>query len=170
MTTTFRRIGEEIYKSYEKPVQSEPLGNSNQLAVYLIPSETTISAKDSEGKKITCFTKENKESVLNMFLHSENPQIRLLSCLIVLRTLNQGIFHFIFYYYFSEDVGFYLNLFLADYIHNVFEILRDDLKDDCIKQIFMDYFGTWTILKWCKSNNKVDILVKSVFFKKKFRI
>ncbi len=90
MTTTFRRIGEEIYKSYEKPTQIEPMASSNQLAVSLIPNETSANAKDSEGKKITCWTKENKDGLLNMFLHSENPQLRLVSCLIVLRTLNQG--------------------------------------------------------------------------------
>lgn len=101
LTTTFRRIGEEIYKSYEKPIQSESLANSNQLAVSLIPNETGTIAKDSEGKKITCLTKETKEGLLNMFLHSENPQIRLVSCLIVLRTLNQGILNLFFFYYFQ---------------------------------------------------------------------
>jgi len=92
LTTTFRRIGEEIYRSYEKPIQSEPLLNLNQLAVSLMPNEATTIAKDFEDKKLACLPKEKRESLMNMFLHSENPQIRLVSCLIVLRTLNQGIF------------------------------------------------------------------------------
>ena len=51
---------------------------------------------------------------------------------------------------------------LADYIHNVFEILRHDLKDDAIKELFLNYSGTWTILKWCKLNNKVRYLIGSI--------
>lgn len=102
MTTTFRRIGEEIYKSYEKPIQNEFLANSNQLAVSLIPNETATIAKDSEGKKITFLTKETKEGLQNTFLHSENPQIRLVSCLIVLRTLNQGILNLFFFIIFNN--------------------------------------------------------------------
>ena len=46
------------------------------------------------------------------------------------------------------------HFFLADYIQNIFELLRQDLKDDENKELFLNYYGTWTILKFCKSSNK----------------
>jgi hypothetical protein len=116
LSSTFRRIGEEIYRSFNNEAT-----NRDQL----------------------------------IFLNSNHYKIRLLSCLIVLRTLNQ-----------------------VDYIHNVFDILKKDFantadnesdnysEEQSIKKIFLDYFGTFTILKWCKHSNKVhfiSIRIKIVF-------
>ena len=70
--------------------------------------------------------------LFSLFLQSNNPPVRVLSCLIILRTLNQ-----------------------ADYVNNVFEIMRGDLKKDTLKKLFLNYYGTWTIIKWCKLTNKV---------------
>ena len=34
-------------------------------------------------------------------------------------------------------------------------MLRQRLKEDEMKELFLNYFGTWTILKWCKLTNQV---------------
>ena len=73
-----------------------------------------------------------KKLSLLRFIKSDNTHIRLLSCLIIIRTLNQ-----------------------VDYLMNVFEILRSDLKDESIKELFYCYYGTWVLLKWCKLATKV---------------
>ena len=28
------------------------------------------------------------------------------------------------------------------------------MKDDTLKKLFLNYYGTWTIIKWCKLSNK----------------
>jgi hypothetical protein len=51
---------------------------------------------------------------------------------------------------------------LADYISNIFEILRHELKNNEFKNIFLSYFGTWTIMKWCKLANKVCLYIINI--------
>ncbi len=51
---------------------------------------------------------------------------------------------------------------LADYISNIFEILRHELKNNEFKNIFLSYFGTWTIMKWCKLANKVCLYIVNI--------
>jgi hypothetical protein len=110
LSATFRRIGEELYKSYDRNYMNKNQNDNNSL-----------------GK-----TEQNTLPFFSLFLQSDQPSIRLVACLIILRTLSQ-----------------------ADHIQNIFEILRVDLKDDSIKELFLYYYGTWTIIKWCKLSNKV---------------
>ena len=88
----------------------------------------TLSSEDEDGDEI----KLKKKLSLFRFIKSDHSHIRLLSCLIIIRTLNQ-----------------------VDYLMNVFEILHADLKDDSIKKLFLYYYGPWVLLKWCKLANKV---------------
>lgn len=76
--------------------------------------------------------KLKKKLNLFRFIKSDNSHIRLLSCLIIIRSLNQ-----------------------VDYLMNVYEILRTDLNDESIKKLFLYYNGVWVLLKWCKLANKV---------------
>ena len=35
--------------------------------------------------------------------------------------------------------------------------MRNDLKEEFCKELFLDYLGTSTVLKWCKITNKVNV-------------
>jgi hypothetical protein len=121
LTATFRRIGEELYKSYNK--------NYNETGV---ESDELATIKNNEFMQDEIGTEAPTNVCLfSLFLQSNNPSVRMLSCLIILRTLSQ-----------------------ADHISNVFEILRKDLKVDNYKKIFLNYYGTWTIIKWLKLSSK----------------
>lgn len=37
----------------------------------------------------------------------------------------------------------------------VFELLKDDLKNEETKRIFLNFHGSWTVIKWCKVGNLV---------------
>ncbi|KAJ8028570.1 hypothetical protein HOLleu_30851 [Holothuria leucospilota] len=67
---------------------------------------------------------------LALFLRSPNLHIRFLSSLIILRTLSQ-----------------------VDYLANVFDILRADLKDERSKEFYLEYKATLIILPFIKSSN-----------------
>jgi len=131
LTATFRRIGEELYRSYNKSYKENQAGSTelawlrnNELQQHNHQMEQNENSTESQPAATTC--------LFSLFLQGNNMPVRMLSCLIILRTLSQ-----------------------ADYINNIFEILRHDLKDDTLKKLFLTYFGTWTILKWCKLTNKV---------------
>ncbi len=64
MSSTYRRIGDEIYKSFKA---NEKIKKNDEMT-------RTYPA---------------------IFLESDDAQIRFLSCLIILRTLKQGIFYFV---------------------------------------------------------------------------
>ncbi|CAF0714398.1 unnamed protein product [Brachionus calyciflorus] len=66
------------------------------------------------------------------WLDLQDTKSRLLSYMIILRTLNQ-----------------------IDYIIQIFELLKDELKEEGQKETFLGYHGTWTILKWCKLGNQI---------------
>jgi hypothetical protein len=79
LSSTFRRIGEEIYKSYNKSDIMTENTNSKQLVAYNSVEELNSQSLSNEAKDLD-----------GQFLQSEIPQIRIISCFIILRTLNQG--------------------------------------------------------------------------------
>lgn len=82
MTSTFRRIGEEIYRSYVN--KSDPaIENSNLKQILTFNSIENL-------KSHQCSIETKDIDICCQFLHSDLPQIRMISCLIILRTLNQG--------------------------------------------------------------------------------
>ena len=143
ISSTLRRIGEEIFKSYTK--NSQIVSENALVAVKSSDSESNEENKDIDNR---C-----KSSI--SFLKSDNFKIRLLSCLIVLRTSNQGEKLKINAYCLDWNMNNFVSFLKVDYINNVFEILKQDLKHYEVKKLFLDYYGTWTILKWCKLTNKV---------------
>ncbi|RNA41757.1 coiled-coil domain-containing protein [Brachionus plicatilis] len=68
------------------------------------------------------------DEVLNL----EDPKSRMLACLTILRTLSQ-----------------------VDLIIQVLELVKQDLKDEDNKKLFLSFHGTWTVIKWCKLGNQV---------------
>ena len=81
LSSTFRRIGEEIYKSYNKSDIMTENTNSKQLVAYNSVEELNSQSLSNEAKDL---------DGCGQFLQSEIPQIRIISCFIILRTLNQG--------------------------------------------------------------------------------
>jgi hypothetical protein len=112
----YRHIGEELYKP-------------------LVISTNLEEADENEDKN---------DTLDNKYIKSKNPNERILSYLIILRTLNH--LH-------------------VDYLITTFELLKNDLKCDVNKDIFLEYYGIWTLLKWLKLANKplltfsIDILL-----------
>ena len=102
MTSTFRRIGEELYKSFYKNDYyndvSNNINNNNikqpqSLAMNLLADDytnltslNTYEPKDTDRADSVASTGSSS----NQFMQSDVPQIRILSCMIILRTLNQG--------------------------------------------------------------------------------
>lgn len=81
LTSTFRRIGEELYRSYNTNYQS----NSNltsDLACIKNNQHSSKTEEDGDEASNIC--------LFSLFLQSGNPAVRMLSCLIILRTLSQG--------------------------------------------------------------------------------
>ncbi len=110
----YRHIGEELYKP-------------------LIISKTLESTDKDED--------ENENEIPNnKYIKSKDPNERILSYLIILRTLSH--LH-------------------VDHLINTFDLLKNDLKCDTNKEIFLDYYGIWTLLKWCKLANK-PLLTQSI--------
>ncbi len=82
LTSTFRRIGEEIYRSYI--TKSDPfIENSNLKQMVTFNSIENLNSHH-------CSIETKDIDTCCQFLHSDLPQIRMISCLIILRTLNQG--------------------------------------------------------------------------------
>ena len=82
LSSTFRRIGEEIYKSYNKSDTMTENTNSKQLVAYNSVEELNSQSLSNEVKDL--------DGCGGQFLQSDIPQIRIISCFIILRTLNQG--------------------------------------------------------------------------------
>ncbi|XP_060574356.1 coiled-coil domain-containing protein 138-like isoform X1 [Ruditapes philippinarum] len=110
LSSTFRRLGEELYRS--KTVRfydTDP---------YTITDVTTSPVK----------TEKNREGI---YFRSSNMHVRLLSSLIILRTLSQ-----------------------VDLLAHVFDVLKADLKSDVAKELFLYYQGTTVALQFLKPVNK----------------
>ncbi|XP_052282387.1 coiled-coil domain-containing protein 138-like isoform X1 [Dreissena polymorpha] len=110
LSSTFRRLGEELYRS--KTVRfydTDP---------YTISDATTSPVK----------TDKNREGI---YFRSSNQHVRLISSLIILRTLSQ-----------------------VDLLAHVFDVLKADLKSDVAKELFLYYQGTTVVLQFLKPVNK----------------
>ncbi|XP_052795364.1 coiled-coil domain-containing protein 138-like [Mya arenaria] len=110
LSSTFRRLGEELYRS--KTVRfydTDP---------YTIADVTTSPVK----------TDKTREGI---YFRSSNQHVRLISSLIILRTLSQ-----------------------VDLLAHVFDVLKADLKSDVAKELFLYYQGTTVVLQFLKPVNK----------------
>lgn len=101
LASTLRHIGEELYK----------------------PQVTKVS---EEG-----VTPKSEKQKLEIYFHSPNIAVRILSSLIILKTLSR-----------------------VDYLAHVFDVLKTDLKDDVGKQIFLTYEGVNVVLSYMKPVQK----------------
>lgn len=101
LASTLRHIGEELYKPQ-------------------------VSKVSEEG---VCL-KSDKQKV-DIYFHSPTIAVRILSSLIILKTLAR-----------------------VDYLAHVFDVLKTDLKDDVGKQIFLTYEGVYVVLSYMKPVHK----------------
>ena len=85
LTSTFRRIGEEIYKSYHQ------YNNKSDSTIENANLKQLVNFNSVEDLNTQNLSNETKDTdACCKFLQNEIPQIRIISCLIILRTLNQG--------------------------------------------------------------------------------
>jgi hypothetical protein len=126
--SVYRRIGEELYKPLVNIKEDAIINTGSNSSTASSTSDNDDDDDDEENEEI----KLNRKISLFRFIKSDNSHIRLLSCLIIIRTVNQ-----------------------VDYLMNVFNILRTDLNDETNKKLFIYYYGVWVLLKWCKFANKV---------------
>ena len=90
LSSTFRRIGEELYRSYDRNIETTSDTAYSQLVALRLEDESSSKrSESSEGTKSTC--------LFSLFLQSDNKNVRLLSCLIILRTLTQGSIAYEYY-------------------------------------------------------------------------
>eukprot|EP00058_Branchiostoma_floridae_P025874 XP_002611364.1 hypothetical protein BRAFLDRAFT_73240 [Branchiostoma floridae] len=120
LSATYRRLGEELYRP------------------------TVV--RFTEGEKSpggTVHSPRGGKPRTGVYFKSGNLQVRLLSALIVLKTLLQ-----------------------VDYLAHVFDVLRNDLRLEKCKELFLHYQGVQVILPFVKGGNKalmgsaVDILLQ----------
>ncbi|XP_035681532.1 coiled-coil domain-containing protein 138-like [Branchiostoma floridae] len=120
LSATYRRLGEELYRP------------------------TVV--RFTEGEKSpggTVHSPRGGKPRTGVYFKSGNLQVRLLSALIVLKTLLQ-----------------------VDYLAHVFEVLRNDLRLEKCKELFLHYQGVQVILPFVKGGNKalmgsaVDVLLQ----------
>lgn len=125
----YRKIGETLYKPYTQS------NIHNHIDCKEEDADEESSSEDS--------LEDNSNRLINkrIFIQSDNSQIRILSSLIILRTLNQ-----------------------IDIIVNTLELLKKDLKNNLNnKEYFLKLNGVWTLLKWCKLNNNYKIVLMHLF-------
>ncbi|KAK3100312.1 hypothetical protein FSP39_018028 [Pinctada imbricata] len=115
LSSTLRRLGEELYRS--KTVRfSEGEKSSGSFGSFdSCPSSPVKLDKSKDG----------------IYFRSSNLHVRLLSSLIILKTLSQ-----------------------VDLIAHVFDVLRNDLKADIAKELFLYYQSTPVVLQYLKPVNK----------------
>ncbi|KAI8508676.1 hypothetical protein Bbelb_137750 [Branchiostoma belcheri] len=120
LSATYRRLGEELYRP------------------------TVV--RFTEGEKSpggTVHSPRGGKPRTGVYFKSSNLQVRLLSALIILKTLLQ-----------------------VDYLAQVFDVLRNDLRLEKCKELFLHYQGVQVILPFIKGGNKalmgsaVDILLQ----------
>lgn len=101
LASTLRHIGEELFK----------------------PQVTKVAEEGS--------TPKSDKHKTEIYFHSPNIAVRILSSFIILKTLSR-----------------------VDYLAQVFDVLKTDLKDDVGKQIFLTYEGVNVILSYMKPVQK----------------
>ncbi|XP_076070841.1 coiled-coil domain-containing protein 138-like isoform X1 [Mytilus galloprovincialis] len=109
LSSTLRRLGEELYRS--KTVKFMDV--SSEKSDY--PLSPTKLDKSKDG----------------IYFRSSNQHVRLLSSLIILKTLSQ-----------------------VDLVAHVFDVLKNDLKSDVCKELFLYYQATPVVLQYLKPINK----------------
>ncbi|XP_071786779.1 coiled-coil domain-containing protein 138-like isoform X1 [Asterias amurensis] len=106
LSATYRRLGEELYKP------------------------TTVRfAVGTQDVKVPDGLHEKPKAAI--FYRSPNLHIRLLSCLIIMKTLSQ-----------------------VDVLALVFDVLRADLKEESAKELFLGYQATQVVTPFLKMTNK----------------
>ncbi|XP_041359227.1 coiled-coil domain-containing protein 138-like isoform X2 [Gigantopelta aegis] len=117
LSSTLRRLGEDVFRS-------------RSLSCVEVDKDHTPPGKGDKAKD-------------GMFFRSSNLHVRLLSSLIILKTLSQ-----------------------ADLLAQVFDVLKVDMKSDVAKELFLFYQATPVISHYLKPVNKafmapaVDILLQ----------
>ncbi|KAK7097587.1 coiled-coil domain-containing protein 138-like [Littorina saxatilis] len=125
LSSTLRRLGEEIYRPRWLRVMEEGVSSVSLV----LSSEAGDSAGDAPRDAL--------------FLRSHNQHVRLLSCVIILKTLSQ-----------------------ADVLAHAFDVLKVELKSEVAKELFLYYQATPVITHYLKPTNKafmstaVDILLQ----------
>ena len=159
LSSTLRRIGEELYRSYENKHQPESYKSLALVSSSSAGTTTGLNQKTTSQGLASVTGASPQTCLFSLCLQSENPHARLLSCLIILRTLTQGNKQYL--RAFSESENKLVGSIIVDYIVNVFDVLRQDLRNELARRHFLYYHGTWTILKWFKSANKVTRLTST---------
>ncbi|OWF47641.1 coiled-coil domain-containing protein 138-like [Mizuhopecten yessoensis] len=109
LSSTLRRLGEEMYRA---------------KTVRFSDTDKTLDSTPLPLVKLD----KNKDTV---YFRSTNLHVRLLSSLIILKTLSQ-----------------------VDLLAHVFDVLRNDLKSDIAKELYLYYHATPVILMYLKPVNK----------------
>ncbi|CAG2201036.1 unnamed protein product [Mytilus edulis] len=111
LSSTLRRLGEELYRS--KTVKFMDVSSDKSD----FPLSPTKLDKSKDG----------------IYFRSSNQHVRLLSSLIILKTLSQ-----------------------VDLVAHVFDVLKNDLKSDVCKELFLYYQATSVVLQYLKPINKLS--------------
>lgn len=125
LSSTLRRLGEEIYRPRWLRVAEDGLSSSS------------LGPESGVGDTVGDAPRDA------LFLRSHNQHVRLLSCVIVLKTLSQ-----------------------ADVLAHAFDVLKVELKSEVAKELFLYYQATQVITHYLKPTNKafmgtsVDILLQ----------
>ncbi|XP_060065273.1 coiled-coil domain-containing protein 138-like [Ylistrum balloti] len=109
LSSTLRRLGEEMYRA--KTVR--------------------FSDTDKMSDSTPSFLNKPDKSKDAVYFRSTNLHVRILSSLIILKTLSQ-----------------------VDLLAHVFDVLRNDLKSDIAKELYLYYHATPVILLYLKPVNK----------------
>jgi hypothetical protein len=72
-----------LYRSYDRNPENNE-AQTSQLVALRLEDDFANNKEQDENTKSTC--------LFSLFLQSDNLNVRLLSCLIILRTLTQGMY------------------------------------------------------------------------------
>lgn len=139
ISSTTRRLGDELYK----PVT--PLASTKDSTSALILA-TTAAYSVVDSLEETAYTSQQNISkpCQNMYFRSPIPQVRMISCFIIIKTLHQ-----------------------VDILAQVFGQLKKDLKDDVNRKMFLNFNAINIIMPYITYkanrallNDAIDILMQ----------
>nr|XP_039272490.1 coiled-coil domain-containing protein 138-like [Styela clava] len=121
LSSTTRRLGDELYKPSHGVLNSRKASSASLILATTASSTAVDSIQSlSFGEKTQEFASDN-----SVYFRSNVPEIRLLSCFIVLKTLHQ-----------------------VDVLAHVFGQMKKDLKNENNRKIFLDYNATHIVLPY----------------------
>lgn len=139
LSSTTRRLGDELYR----PVTTSVCTKDSTSAL-ILATTAAYSVVDSLDEATHSLQHSVSKPCQNLYFRSTIPQVRMMSCFIIIKTLHQ-----------------------VDILAHVFGQLQKDLKDDVNRKMFLDFNAIHIIMPYITYkankallNDAIDVLMQ----------